>query len=53
VLVIAWVVTGPFNSWDRVPYVTDDPVSGKQIVGPRLNTITRNLIIANYKTTWP
>jgi hypothetical protein len=42
-----------FNSWDRVPYVTDDPVSGKQVVGPRLSTITRNLIIANYKTTWP
>ena len=33
--------------------MTDDPVSGKQIVGPRRSTITRNLIIANYKSTWP
>ena len=46
-------VQGPFNSWDRVPYVTLDPKTGVEVVGPRLNTITRNLVLANYKSTWP
>jgi hypothetical protein len=44
---------GPFNSWDRVPYLTDDAGAGVPRLGPALNRISRNLILCNYQCTWP
>eukprot|EP00937_MAST-01D_sp_MAST-1D-sp2_P007160 g7160.t1 len=43
---------GPFNSWDRVPYVTR-AADGRARVGPALSNITRNLVMCNYQCTWP
>lgn len=42
----------PFNSWDRVPYVTLD-AAGAQQVGPQRSHIHHNLILCTYKCTWP
>eukprot|EP00928_Gymnodinium_smaydae_P031070 TRINITY_DN22929_c0_g1_i1.p1 TRINITY_DN22929_c0_g1~~TRINITY_DN22929_c0_g1_i1.p1 ORF type:complete len:770 (+),score=134.38 TRINITY_DN22929_c0_g1_i1:334-2310(+) len=38
---------GPFNSWDRIPYLTDVR-NGRPSLVPADNTITRNFIISNY-----
>eukprot|EP00041_Stephanoeca_diplocostata_P031274 m.971050 g.971050 ORF g.971050 m.971050 type:complete len:945 (+) comp23926_c0_seq7:45-2879(+) len=43
---------GPFNSWDRVPYVTLD-AAGVERVGPQQSHIHHNLVLCNYKCTWP
>lgn len=45
---------GPFNSWDRIPYVATSRTSGKPRARntswpvPGLSTITRNFIFADY-----
>lgn len=36
---------GPFNSWDRTPFVTEGDEPHSIQVGPRLNHIRRNLIL--------
>ena len=40
---------GPFNSWDRVPYITTI-ATGKPSVVPAYRTITRNFIISTYSS---
>jgi len=40
---------GPFNSWDRVPYITTIG-SGKPSVIPKYREITRNFIISVYSS---
>ncbi len=42
---------GPFNSWDRQPYLTNVRGDGPSFV-PANNTISRNFIIANYGAGW-
>ena len=52
---------GPFNSWDRTPYVTERAVdeggpgaaAAPTRVGPALSNITRNMVMCNYQCTWP
>ena len=43
---------GPFNSWDRTPYVIENngALGG---IGPALTNMTRNMVICNYQCTWP
>ena len=43
---------GPFNSWDRTPYVEESNGVAAGI-GPALTNITRNMFICNYECTWP
>ena len=43
---------GPFNSWDRQPYLTDIG-SGSPSLHPAENYITNNFFITNYHSTWP
>jgi len=40
---------GPFNSWDRVPYITDI-ATGKASIVPQFRELTRNFIIATYSS---
>jgi len=42
---------GPINSWDRMPFFTDIS-SENGSFDPLFNTITRNLIFANYGASW-
>lgn len=39
---------GPWNSWSRVPYITDVRTPGVASIVPATRAIHRNLIIANY-----
>ena len=43
---------GPFNSWDRQPYLTAVK-DGTAMLTPAQSNITRNFIINNYHSTWP
>ena len=43
---------GPFNSWDRMPYLTTVQ-TGEPSVIPATTNITRNFIINSYDSTWP
>ena len=38
---------GPFNSWDRVPYITTIR-NGKPSIVPKERTIRRNFVIGTY-----
>ena len=40
---------GPFNSWDRVPYITTE-ATGKPSIIPAYRKITRNFILAVYSS---
>jgi len=41
---------GPFNSWDRQPYLT---LNGNSVsIIPQQNTITKNFIINDYQSVW-
>eukprot|EP00051_Salpingoeca_urceolata_P012843 m.160025 g.160025 ORF g.160025 m.160025 type:complete len:806 (+) comp17617_c0_seq1:93-2510(+) len=42
---------GNFNSWDRLPYLTN--ATGATSTGIVENQITQNLMINNYASTWP
>jgi len=39
---------GPFNSWDRQPFRTVNPATGKASLAPAVNLIKRNFIFADY-----
>ena len=43
---------GPFNSWDRQPYLTGVK-NGTPSLTPAQSNITRNFFINNYHSTWP
>ena len=43
---------GPFNSWDRQPYLTAVR-NGTPSLTPAQSNITLNFIINNYHSTWP
>ena len=43
---------GPFNSWDRQPYLTTVRY-GVPSLTPAQSNITRNFLINNYHSTWP
>ena len=43
---------GPFNSWDRQPYLTAVR-NGSASLTPAQNNITLNFLINNYHSTWP
>ena len=43
---------GPFNSWDRQPYLTEVR-DGTPSLTPAQSNITRNFFINNYHSTWP
>lgn len=43
---------GPFNSWDRQPYLTEVR-DGIPSLNPAESNITLNFIINNYHSTWP
>merc|ERR1712125_156196 len=38
---------GPFNSWDRIPFLTDVRDGSPSLI-PANNTIVRNFIVSNY-----
>jgi hypothetical protein len=42
---------GPFNSWDRIPYLTTIN-NGTPSVVPAYNDIHHNFFIGNYESTW-
>ena len=44
---------GPFNSWDRQPYITKVRDGKTPTLTPAENFITQNLVIANYQAYWP
>ena len=44
---------GPFNSWDRQPYLTRVKDGKTPSLDPAINVITRNFLINNYHSTWP
>ena len=45
---------GPFNSWDRQPYLTDvGSLDGFPSLTPAESNITNNFFINNYHSTWP
>ena len=44
---------GPFNSWDRLPYITTVKDGHTPSLDPATSTITRNFLINNYHSTWP
>jgi hypothetical protein len=44
---------GPFNSWDRQPYLTTIKDGVTPSLFPKQNTITRNFFINNYHSVWP
>jgi len=43
---------GPFNSWDRQPYLTK-LANGSASLTPAQSYITNNFIISNFHSTWP
>ena len=43
---------GPFNSWDRQPYLTNVN-NGTPSLTPAQSNLTRNFLINNYHSTWP
>ena len=43
---------GPFNSWDRQPYLTTVR-DGSASLTPAQSNLTRNFFIGNYHSTWP
>ena len=43
---------GTFNSWDRLPYLTDVR-NGTPSLFPAQNNMTRNFFINNYHSAWP
>ena len=43
---------GPFNSWDRQPYLTGVK-TGTPSLTPAQSNLTRNFLISNYHSTWP
>ena len=44
---------GPFNSWDRVPYLTMVKDGKTPSLTPSENKINQNFLINNYHSTWP
>ena len=45
---------GPFNSWDRQPYLTElDSSDESPSLTPAESNITNNFFINNYHSTWP
>ena len=44
---------GPFNSWDRLPYITTVKDGQTPSLDPATSFITRNFFINNYHGTWP
>ena len=44
---------GPFNSWDRVPYLTKVRYGNIPSLTPVQTNITRNFLIGNYHSRWP
>ena len=44
---------GPFNSWDRQPYLTEVRDGSTPSLIPAPSNITRNFFINNYHSTWP
>ena len=44
---------GPFNSWDRLPYLTELLDGKTPSLTPAESNITRNFIISNYHSTFP
>ena len=44
---------GPFNSWDRSPYLTKVRYGSIPSLTPAESNITRNFLIANYHARWP
>lgn len=43
---------GPFNSWDRQPFLTEVN-NGTPSLTPAQSNLTRNYFINNYHSTWP
>ena len=44
---------GPFNSWDRQPFITTVKDGKTPSLDPATSFITRNFLINNYHSTWP
>ena len=44
---------GPFNSWDRQPYITRVQDNKTPSLIPATSIITRNFLLNNYHSTWP
>ena len=44
---------GPINSWDRQPYITQQPGNTTASLTPAWNHITANLLFNAYSSTWP
>jgi len=42
---------GNFNSWDRLPFITD--AAGKKGTDVLVTNMTNNFVISNYASTWP
>ena len=44
---------GPFNSWDRDPYLITDPATGRVTTTKAMDVLSRNFIVANYNSLGP
>ena len=44
---------GPFNSWDRQPYLSRVKDGETPSLTPAVSVITRNFLINNYHSVWP
>eukprot|EP01137_Pigoraptor_chileana_P024016 Opistho-2@91291 len=44
---------GPFNSWDRVPYLHDLNDDGVATLMPHMSNVTGNFLFNNYNSVWP
>ena len=44
---------GPFNSWDRQPFLSRHTAASAPTLIPRQNFIHHNFIITNYHAVWP
>lgn len=44
---------GPFNSWDRQPYLTRIKDGKTPSLDPAISNLTHNFFINNYHSTWP
>lgn len=44
---------GPFNSWDRQPYLTTQADGVTPSLTPAVSHISGNFLIANYHSVWP
>ena len=44
---------GPFNSWDRQPYLTKVNDGSTPSLEPAVSNLTQNFLINNYHSTWP